>query len=40
MQEWSPHLIKDEDCLEQIQRTATKLVKGFKKLTYEDRFKH
>ena len=39
LQAWSPHLIKDKDCLEQIQRRATRLVKGFKKLTYEDRLK-
>ena len=39
MQAWSPHLVKDKDYLEQIQRRATKLVKGFKKLTYEDRLK-
>jgi len=32
--------IEDKDCLEQIQRRATKpLVKGFKKLPYEDRLK-
>jgi len=39
VQAWSPHLIKDKDCLEQIQRWATRLVKGLKKLTYEDRLK-
>jgi len=39
VQAWSPHLVKDKDCLEQIQRRATKLVKGFKKLTYEVRLK-
>jgi len=39
VQAWSPHLVKDKDCLEQIQRRATKLVKGYKKLTYEDRLK-
>jgi len=39
VQAWSPHLIKNKDCLEQIQRRATKLVKGLKKLTYEDRLK-
>ena len=37
VQVWSPHLVKDKDCLEQIQRRATKLVKGFRKLKYEDR---
>jgi len=40
VQAWSPHFIKDIDCLEQIQRRATKLVKGLKKWTYEDRLKH
>ena len=39
VQAWSPHLIKDKDCLEQIQRRATRLAKGLKKLTYEDRLK-
>ena len=39
VQAWSPHLVKDKDCLERIQRRATKLVKGFSKLTYEDRLK-
>ena len=32
-------MVKDKDCLEQIQRSATKLVQWFKKLTYEDRLK-
>jgi len=39
VQAWSPHLFKDKNCLERIQRRATKLVKGFSKLTYEDRLK-
>ena len=39
VQAWSPCLKKDKDCFERIQRTATKLVIGFKKLKYEDRLK-
>ena len=34
---WSPYLRKDIDCLEKVQRRATKLVKGFKYKSYEDR---
>ena len=34
---WSPHIRKDTDSLEQVQRRTTKLINGFKKLSYEDR---
>ena len=37
IQAWSPHFIKDIDCLEKVQRRATSLIKGFKKYSYEDR---
>ena len=33
----SPYLQRDIDCLEKIQRRATKLVKGMKNLSYEQR---
>ena len=38
-QAWSPHLQKDKTCLEKVQRRATKMVKGLKKLPYETRLK-
>ena len=34
-QDWSPYLQKDKTCLEKVQRRATKMVKGLKKLPYE-----
>jgi len=37
IQAWSPHLIKDIQCLEKVQRSATRLVSSLKKLTYEER---
>ena len=37
IQAWSPHFIRDIDCLETVQRRATTLIKGFKKYSYEDR---
>jgi len=37
IQAWSPHFIKDIDCLEKVQRRATSLIKGFKKYSYENR---
>jgi len=37
VQAWSPYLRKDIGGLERVQRKATKLVKGFKCLTYEQR---
>ena len=39
IQAWSPYLRKDIDCLERVQRSATKMVKGFCKLPYELRLK-
>ena len=37
VQAWSPHLIKDVQCLEKVQRAATKIVPSIKNLKYEDR---
>jgi len=37
IQAWSPHFKKDIECLEQVQRRATKLVSGLRNLSYEDR---
>jgi len=34
---WSPHLAKDIQTLEKVQRSATKLVSSLKKLSYEAR---
>jgi len=39
IQAWSPHFKKDIECLEQVQRRATKLISGFKNLSYEDRLR-
>jgi len=39
VQAWSPYFKKDIECLEQVQRRATKLIKGFKNLNYENRLK-
>ena len=39
IQAWNPHLRKDVDMLEQIQRGATKLIPGLRDLTYEERLK-
>ena len=36
-QAWSPYLQKDKTYLEKVQRRATKMVKGLKKLPYETR---
>eukprot|EP00794_Sanderia_malayensis_P008776 gene8776-9714_t len=40
VQAWSPYYVKDIDCLEKIQRRATKLVKHIRKWTYEQRLSY
>jgi len=37
IQAWSPYLRKDIECLERVQRKATKLVQGLKNLSYMER---
>ncbi len=39
MQACSPNLVADADYLEQIPRLATRLVKGFRRLPYEERLR-
>ena len=39
IQAWNPHLRKDVDMLEKIQRRATKFIPGLRDLTYEERLK-
>ena len=39
IQAWNPHLRKDIDMLEEIQRRATKLIRGLRGLRYEERLK-
>ena len=39
IQAWSPYLVRDIDCLEQVQRVATRSVRGLKGCTYEERLK-
>ena len=39
IQAWNPHLRKDVDMLEQIQRRATKHIPELRDLTYEERLK-
>src|SRR5579864_8235140 len=37
IQAWSPHLRKDIDMMERVQRRATRLIEGFKDVSYDDR---
>jgi ribonucleases P/MRP protein subunit RPP40 len=37
IQAWSPYLRKDIDLIERVQRRATKLIEGYKNLSYENR---
>ena len=37
VQAWSPYLRQDIDTLEQVQRRATKMIRGLGKFTYEER---
>jgi len=39
IQAWFPYLQKDIQCLENVQRVATRLISGFKKLSYEERLR-
>jgi len=39
IQSWSPHLTKDIETLEIVQRTATRLIPQFRKLRYEERLR-
>ena len=39
VQAWSPYLEKDMDMLERVQRSATRLLSGFAKYSYEDRLR-
>ena len=37
---WSPHLKRDKDAIERVQRRATKIVPGISHLSYTERLKH
>ncbi|KFQ98382.1 hypothetical protein N306_05093, partial [Opisthocomus hoazin] len=39
IQLWRPQLKKNMDVLEQVQRTATKMIRGLENLSYEDRLR-
>jgi len=39
VQLWSPQYRKDMDLLEQVQRRATKMIRGLKHLSYKDRLR-
>ena len=36
---WSPYLVRDIEVLEKVQKRATKLIKGYEKLSYDQRLK-
>jgi len=40
VQAQSPYLKKDIECLEKVQRSATKMVHGLRYLSYEQRLRH
>jgi len=37
VQVWSPYMQKDKDVLEKVQRRATRMIRGYRTLTYEER---
>lgn len=39
-QVWAPHLKKDINAIENVQRRATKRIPGFRDLSYQERLKH
>jgi len=39
IQAWCPYLKEDNEHLEKVQRRATKLIKGYSKLPYEERLR-
>ena len=39
VQAWSPNLEKDKMLIEKVQRRATKMIKGFGKLSYDERLR-
>ena len=39
VQAWRPHFKKDIDCLEKIQRRATRMIEGYGKVNYDNRLK-
>ena len=39
VQAWMPHLRKDIDLLERVQRRATRVIDEFRGLTYEERLR-
>src|SRR6218665_3714774 len=37
VQMWNPYMQKDKDMLEKVQRRATRMIRGYRTLTYEER---